>query len=165
MNDVSRVFKLPVGGEEFVALSACPSSKLQLLQWVPTQWLWNGKLTFFFTFFWKTWEQASPQKQVSAITLLAKMPNRRNRTGNTLNVLRFPNIFFSPYFVNLELRIQYIFLRSIECNILMVIFTIWQWKYPNILSKRRADYKEVPVQIRSVHRKFLRVPKSHDYNG
>ena len=34
----------------------------------------------------------------------------------------------------------------------------------DILSKRRADQNEVLIQIRSVHHKFLRVPKSHDYS-
>ena len=165
MNDVSRVSKLPVVGEEFAALSVCPSSKLQLLQWVPTQWLWNGKRPLVFALSWRPWMHASPQKQASAITLFVKIPRARSRTINTLNVLRFPNIFFSPYLVTLELRIQYIFLRSIECNILMVIFTIWQWKYPNTLPNGMTDQKKVLIQIRSVHRKFLRVTKSYDCRG
>ncbi len=45
----------------------------------------------------------------------------------------------------------------------MQIITIGRWKYPDILSKRRADHNEVLIQIRSAHRKFLRVTKSHDY--
>ena len=97
---LSSNFKLSAGREGFPAFSVCPSSKLQLLQWVPKQWLWNGKLTFFFAFFWKSWEQVFPQKQVSAITLLAKMLNRRNKTSNTLNVFRFPNRSLSPFFCN-----------------------------------------------------------------
>ena len=45
------------------------------------------------------------------------------------------------------------------------ILTIWRWKYLDILSNRSAEHKEVLIQIRSVHRKFLRVPKSYDYSG
>ena len=96
---MSNNFKLPSGLDEFLAFSVCPSSKLQLLQWLPTQWLWNGKFAFFSTLSLKSWEQASPQKQLSAITLLAKMPNKRNKTSNTLNVFRFRTKIFTLFFI------------------------------------------------------------------
>ena len=45
----------------------------------------------------------------------------------------------------------------------MEIVTDCQYKDFKFLSNRNADHKEVLIQIYSVHRKFLRVTKTHDY--
>ena len=45
----------------------------------------------------------------------------------------------------------------------MEIMTDRQFRDLKFLSNRRADHKEVLIQIRSVHRKFFRASKSHDY--
>ena len=89
------MLKLPAREEEFAALSDCPSSKLQLLQWVPEQRLWKGKLTFALS--WKPCKQSSPQKQASAITPFAKTPKVRNRISSFRNILRFPNRVLPPF--------------------------------------------------------------------
>ncbi len=60
---------------------------------------------------------------------------------------------------------QFIALRSRERNMQMKIVTDWPYKDMKFLSNGRADHKEVLIQIRSVHRKFLRVPKTQDYSG
>ena len=89
MNSVSRIFILGTWIVEMTAFGAWSFSKSQLLHSIPGQRRWNRKITFFVALGRSPCKQAFPQKQNSAIALLEKTANIRNKTTN-LNVLWFP---------------------------------------------------------------------------